>query len=203
MSSLRIIAGRFGGRTIQAAGGDVTRPTTDRVREAWASTVGSLSTEGFASARVLDAFAGSGALGFEALSRGAAQVTFCERDRRALAALKANREFLDEKHQYTTIRALDVFSPAAVRLLKESGPYSLVLLDPPYACTAGKVKGLLHNLAITGALSTGALVTYECSADAPEGLDGAVLCAACSPASLHMVSCKTYGATRIEYLVYR
>jgi 16S rRNA (guanine966-N2)-methyltransferase len=173
------------------------------VREAWASTVGSLLPGGFAEARVLDAFAGSGALGLEALSRGAAQVTFCERDRRALVVLRANRDLLDEGHQSTTILAVDTFASTTVKLLKSSGPYDLVLLDPPYACAVGKIKGLLHSLAVIGALSTGVLVSYECAADAPEGLDGAVLCSACSPASLHMVSCKTYGATRIEYLFYR
>ncbi|MDR1083182.1 MAG: RsmD family RNA methyltransferase [Coriobacteriales bacterium] len=88
---MRIIAGRYKGQTIKALAGETTRPTTNRVKEAWASTITSLSADGFAQARVLDAFAGSGALGLEALSRGASHVTFCERNRRALEVLKANR----------------------------------------------------------------------------------------------------------------
>ncbi|MDR1015643.1 MAG: 16S rRNA (guanine(966)-N(2))-methyltransferase RsmD [Coriobacteriales bacterium] len=200
---MRIVAGRYKGRLLRAAPGTTTRPTTDRVREAWASTLGSLCTEGFAGASVLDAFAGSGALGLEALSRGASSVLFCERDRRALDALDANRASLEGAEEESSVLALDVFSPKAVGPLRRSGPYDLVLLDPPYACHAGKLQGLLHSLAVTGALRTGALVTYEHLAAAGTPLDGAVLCAACSPASLHMVSCKTYGTTQIDYLRYR
>jgi 16S rRNA (guanine966-N2)-methyltransferase len=200
---MRIIAGCYGGRTIRAVPGTVTRPTTDRVREAWASTTASLLPNGFAQVRVLDAFAGSGALGLEALSRGAARVTFCEHDRRALEVLRENRDALDAGHATTTLLAVDSFAPKTVRLLKESGPYDLVILDPPYACAVGRIKTLLHSLAVTGSLSTGALITYERRNDGSEGLDKSVLCAACSPASLQMVSCKTYGTTQIEYLHYR
>jgi 16S rRNA (guanine966-N2)-methyltransferase len=173
------------------------------VREAWASTVDSLLPEGFFGARVLDAFAGSGALGLEALSRGASRVVFCERDRRALATLNTNRDMLDEGHDATTVLAVDVFTPKALKLLTASGPYDLVLLDPPYACAVGKIKAFLHSLAVIGALGTGALITYEHLAKGNEGLDKTVLCSACSPASLHMVSCKTYGTIRMEYLLYR
>jgi 16S rRNA (guanine966-N2)-methyltransferase len=200
---MRIVAGRYKGRVIRALPGTTTRPTTDRVREAWASTLCSLRSEGLTGAHVLDAFAGSGALGLEALSRGASSVVFCERDRRALGALNANRASLEGAKEASTVLALDVFSPKAVVLLRQAGPYDLVVLDPPYACHAGKLQGLLHSLAVTGALKAGALVTYEHPSAAGTPLDGAVLCAACSPASLHMVSCKTYGTTQMDYLRYR
>jgi 16S rRNA (guanine966-N2)-methyltransferase len=203
MSRVRIIAGHYGGRTIRVLAGETTRPTAERTREAWASTITSLLPEGFAQRRVLDAFAGSGALGFEALSRGATHVTFCERDRRAGEILRENRELFDEEHHATTILSVDIFTSKAVRLLKEAGPYDLVVLDPPYVCATGKIKTLLHSLAVVGALNTEALITYEQGNNAKEGLDGSVLCAACSPASLQMVSCKTYGTSRIEYLRYR
>jgi 16S rRNA (guanine966-N2)-methyltransferase len=161
MSRLRVIAGRYGGRTIRALAGDTTRPTTDRVREAWASTVTSLLPEGFARARVLDAFAGSGALGLEALSRGALHVTFCERDRRALDVLRANCDLLDSGHAATAVLAADTFAPPTLRLLSGQGPYDLVILDPPYACAASRVTAFLSTLAKAGALSDGALITYE------------------------------------------
>jgi 16S rRNA (guanine966-N2)-methyltransferase len=200
---VRIIAGLYKGQTIQAVRGASTRPTTDRVREAWASTLCGLLPEGFEGARVLDAFAGSGALGLEALSRGAKHVVFCERDPRALRTLRANVGLFDPERRTTSVLALDVLAPKAVRPLKEAGPYNLVILDPPYAYPAGRVQGLLHSLAVTGSLVTAALVAYEHRAGESDGLDGCVLCSACSPASLRMVSCKTYGTTRIDYLCYR
>jgi 16S rRNA (guanine966-N2)-methyltransferase len=227
MSRMRIIAGRLGGQTLRALAGEVTRPTAERVREAWASTIGSLLPEGFARLRVLDAFAGSGALGLEALSRGAAHATFCERDRRALVVLKENLDALvgtggsgtggsgtsgsgaggsgtddTDADGATTLLSVDAFAPSTLKLLKQAGPYDLVILDPPYACAAGRLKTLLGGLARVGALSTDALVTYERSRDAGEGLNGSVLCAAYFPASLQMLSCKTYGTTRVEYLRY-
>jgi 16S rRNA (guanine966-N2)-methyltransferase len=162
-----------------------------------------LRSDGFAQARVLDLFAGSGALGLEALSRGAAHVTFCECNRRALEVLRENCDLIDSDHRVTTIYAVDSFAPKSVGLLKQAGPYDLIILDPPYAYSAGKIRNLLHSCAVTGSLSSRALVTYEHRRDANESLDGSVLCAACSPASLQMVSCKTYGTTQIEYLFYR
>ena len=90
---MRIIAGEFRGRTLKAPKGEGTRPTTDRVREAMMSTVHS-ARGGFDDAVVLDAFAGSGALGLEALSRGARSVQFCERGGEALRALNANVRLL-------------------------------------------------------------------------------------------------------------
>src|SRR4051794_41398460 len=86
---MRIVAGRFGGRRLHAPPGRGTRPTSDRVREALFSTLGPLD-----GAVVLDLFAGSGALGIEALSRGAARVVLVERDARAAAVIRANLEAL-------------------------------------------------------------------------------------------------------------
>ena len=86
---MRIVAGRFGGRRLQAPPGRGTRPTSDRVREALFSTLGPLG-----GALVLDLFAGSGALGLEALSRGAAHADLVERDARAAAVARANAEAL-------------------------------------------------------------------------------------------------------------
>ena len=87
---MRIVAGQYRGRRIEAPKGEGTRPTTDRVREALFSRLVSLTAPDLGGGSALDAFAGSGALGFEALSRGIGRVTFVERDRAALATLKAN-----------------------------------------------------------------------------------------------------------------
>jgi 16S rRNA (guanine966-N2)-methyltransferase len=211
MSRLRIIAGRYGGRTIRALAGDTTRPTTDRVREAWASTVVSLLPQGFARARVLDAFAGSGALGLEALSRGAGHVTFCERDRRALDVLRANRDALDSGHEATAVLAADTFAPQTLRLLSAQGPYDLVILDPPYVCAVDRVAVFLGALATAGSLSDGALITYErprpaAPVNARAGSDEndeAIIRADGFPAGFQMVSCKTYGLTQMEYFLYQ
>lgn len=199
---MRIIAGRFKGREIKAVPGTGTRPTTDRTREAWASTINSLCSEGFEGLTVLDAFAGSGALGLEALSRGAAAAVFAENDKRALAILRQNVSQFREDDSLATILGIDVLSPRAVKPLRESGPYDLVFLDPPYCLPAVKVEGLLRLLAKAGSLAMGALIAYEHSSVVKSGLDGLVLCSACSPAGLSMVSCKTYGITGIEYLRY-
>ncbi len=121
---VRIIAGRWGGRVIAAPKGRATRPTTDRVREAWMSA---LAPE-LPDARVLDLFAGSGALGLEALSRGAAHVTFVEKSGRAIDALKANLRALDAEAQADVVRA------DAETFVRRLGPgeYDIALADPPY-----------------------------------------------------------------------
>jgi 16S rRNA (guanine966-N2)-methyltransferase len=194
---MRIIAGRFGGRTIKMPGGSQTRPTSDRVREAWASSVTSLHPDGFGAARVLDAFAGSGALGFEALSRDASYVTFCERDRRALEVLRVNRDSFDAEHSCTTLLAVDTFASRSGELLKRAGPYDLVFLDPPYTCDIKRIKDLVCRLVSSGALSAGALITYEHRTGSLRTGEEDF------PAGLQMVSCKTYGATQLTYLRYR
>ena len=121
---MRIIAGRWRGHTIQAPAGDRTRPTTDRVRDAWMSMMQPLLPD----ARVLDLFAGSGALGLETLSRGARHVTFVERSRPVLKVLRANIATLGADAE-TRVVAGD-----ALRFVEgvEPGQYDLVVADPPY-----------------------------------------------------------------------
>jgi 16S rRNA (guanine966-N2)-methyltransferase len=122
---VRIIAGEWGGRRIQAPPGQATRPTTDRVREAWMSV---LAPE-IPGARVLDLFAGSGALGLEALSRGAAHATFVESAAPALRVLRANLEALGAGERATVVRG------DALRFADGLAPgaFDLALADPPYA----------------------------------------------------------------------
>ncbi len=157
---MRIVAGRHGGRRLAAPPGRDTRPTSDRVREAVFSILGPL--EG---ARALDLYAGSGALGIEALSRGAASAVFVERDRRALAALQANLDALGIEGD---IRGADAL--AALRDARNRGEtYDLVLCDPPYRL-APDLGGPLGE-ALAPVLAPGARVVTESDRRAPLDLD--------------------------------
>jgi 16S rRNA (guanine966-N2)-methyltransferase len=126
---MRIIAGDWRGRAIDAPPGQATRPTADRVRETLfsmlASRLGSLED-----LRVADLFAGSGALGFEALSRGAALVTFVENDSKAAATIKRNAETLSATDR---VRMLG----SSALALPRSEPFDLIFADPPYAAESG------------------------------------------------------------------
>jgi 16S rRNA (guanine966-N2)-methyltransferase len=117
---VRVVAGEFKGRRLHAPRGARTRPTADRVREALFSMLGDVS-----GARVLDLYAGSGALGIEALSRGAKSALFVERDRRALVALRRNLEAVGAEAE---IRNQDALRFIASR----EGVFDLVFCDPPY-----------------------------------------------------------------------
>lgn len=134
---MRVVAGRWGGRRLVAPPGAGTRPTSDRVREALFSILGPLDGE-----RVLDLYAGSGALGIEALSRGAAAAVFVERDPRAVRALREN---LDALGAEAAVRRADV--ARALRDARERAEtYSLVLCDPPYRLAAGLGRELSEAL---------------------------------------------------------
>jgi 16S rRNA (guanine(966)-N(2))-methyltransferase RsmD len=124
--SMRVIAGRLGGRRLKAPRGTVTRPTSDRVRESVFALLGDLQ-----GARVLDLFAGAGGLGIEALSRGAARAVFVDRDARALRALKANLATLEIARDAGEVRRADALAALrSARARKET--YDLVFIDPPY-----------------------------------------------------------------------
>ena len=116
----------MGSRRLRAPTGDATRPTSDRVREALFSVLGGRSV--LADARVLDVFAGTGALGLEALSRGATRVTFVERDAKALVCLRANVDELG------LVSECKVHACAVEAFVRRAQPeFSLLLADPPYA----------------------------------------------------------------------
>lgn len=129
---MRIIAGEWRGRKLTAPRGDATRPTADRTRETLFSMLTS-RLGSFEDLRVADLFAGSGALGLEALSRGAAHCLFVEQERGALDAIKGNIAHLDCR-QRTAIEAGSVMGLRAA-----SAPYDLLLADPPYRTGAGEV----------------------------------------------------------------
>ena len=149
---MRIIAGRLGGRKIEAPEGLETRPTSDRVREALFSRLGHIQ-----GARALDLYAGTGALGIEAISRGAKRAVFVESARAAVATLRANVEALG------LTADTQVFAQAITRSLPHLaplGPFDLVFLDPPYA-SLPEVPPIIAALLKAGALSPTARVIVE------------------------------------------
>jgi 16S rRNA (guanine966-N2)-methyltransferase len=158
---VRIIAGHWRGRPLVAPKGDTTRPTADRTREALfsmlASRIGS-----FEGLTVADLFAGSGALGLEALSRGAASCIFVEQDKPALDALRANADKLG-------IRA-DIRAQSVLALGAASAPLDLVLMDPPYGTGAGIVA--LDKLARLGWIGPATWVSIETARDEEPSLAG-------------------------------
>ena len=131
---MRVVAGAYKGRRLRAPAGAATRPTADRVREAIFSMLGPLEGE-----RVLDLFAGSGALGIEAASRGAAAVTFVEADPRALRAIRRNLAELP-------LDAEVVRSDALGYLRARPGPFELVFVDPPYSSALDLAEPLAERL---------------------------------------------------------
>lgn len=173
----RIIAGKYGGRRIQTPPGDGTRPTSDRVREAMFSSIQS-ELGGFDGLRVLDLFAGSGALGLEALSRGAAFAEFVESNAKAAAVIKRNLADLGASGTITRTSAEKyVLRPVAE-------PFDLIFLDPPYALSTAEVGALVAALRQPDAL----FVVERSSRDPftwPEGVEG--------------LRDKAYGETRVWY----
>jgi 16S rRNA (guanine966-N2)-methyltransferase len=175
---MRVIAGRLGGRRLVAPRGLATRPTSDRVREALFSALGDVT-----GAHVLDLFAGTGALGIEALSRGAERATFVESARPALAALRANLSALDLEAASRVIHA-----PCERAIASLDGAYDLVFADPPYAATAS-IPGLFAALTAAGRIRRGARAVVEHASRDPAPEIG----------SLARRSSRAYGDTSLTF----
>ena len=189
---MRIVAGRHRGRRIEAPEGLAVRPTGDRTREA----VFNILTQGklhwrsqaeaggnpLAGACVLDAFAGTGALGLEALSRGAAEVTFMEEQAAALTACKRNVQALDEGARCRVL-SCDVLRPP-----RAAAACELVLMDPPY--NQGLAPPALSALLDAGWLAPGALAVVELMAGEP--LE--------PPAGFEILEERKYGKARVVFL---
>jgi 16S rRNA (guanine966-N2)-methyltransferase len=168
---VRVVAGEFKGRRLHTPRGSRTRPTADRVREALFSMLGDVS-----GARVLDLYAGSGALGIEALSRGAKSALFVERDRQALAALRRN---LDAVGANADVRRQDARS----FLARPEGKFDLVFCDPPYD-DAPRAAAVLTD-ALPGIAGENARIVTESDKRNPLLL------------SLPLLAERAYGDTRI------
>jgi len=158
---MRIIAGQWRGRPIIAPKGDATRPTADRMREALFSMLAS-RLGSFEELAVADLFAGSGALGLEALSRGAASCVFVEQDRAAVDALKANIAKLGAK--------ADVRAQSVLALPPATKPYDLILMDPPYGTGAGAVA--LDKLGRLGWADAATWISIETAKNETVEVDG-------------------------------
>jgi 16S rRNA (guanine(966)-N(2))-methyltransferase RsmD len=171
---MRIVAGEHRGRRLRAPAGPGTRPTADRVREALFSILGPVD-----GLRVLDLYAGSGALGIEALSRGAASATFVESARPALDAIRANLEAIGAPD--AEVAAADVL--AWLRAAADEAVFDLVFCDPPYDAAA-RIAQPLSELLPRVAGPEGLIVTESAKRN-PLALD------------IPLVDERTYGDTRI------
>lgn len=189
---MRIIAGEFRGRRLDAPKGDGTRPTTDRVRESLMSAIHS-ARGGFAGARVLDAFAGSGALGMEALSRGAVSAVFCERDRSAADVVERNMRTLGLNRDTARLMRGDVLKRLPAPMA--GAPFDLVFLDPPYALGAAEVLDLLGRLDAAGSLAGDVLASYE-----HDGAHDAAVEALAVERGWDIVSHRRFGDTAVDFL---
>jgi len=158
---MRVIAGTYGGRTLKAPPGDATRPTSDRVREALFSILGARVP----GADVLDLFAGSGALGLEALSRGAGSVTFVDDAHPAIKAINANLQALSATAAVRRSDALRFLMHAS----QSAAQYDLVFLDPPYRHAERLTRPL--SAALPAVLAPGAVVVAESDRRAPLALE--------------------------------
>jgi 16S rRNA (guanine966-N2)-methyltransferase len=156
---MRVIAGRLGGRRLKAPRGRLTRPTSERVREALFAMLADI--EG---ARVLDLFAGTGALGIEALSRGAEHAVFVERDASAARVLRENLEALELVPEAAEVRRGDALAALeSARRAKET--YDLVFIDPPY--DQARDWGAELSAALPWVLAPGARMVVESDRRAP------------------------------------
>ena len=183
---MRVVGGRHRGRRLIAPPGDAVRPTSDRAREALFNILshGEFAAAGlpFADDNVVDAFAGTGALGLEALSRGAARVAFIETDRAALGALRRNLAALDEED------GADIFPGDATRPPRAPYPAALAFLDPPYH--SGLAAPALTALTEMGWVAPRAVAVVELAVKEPFD----------PPAGFAMIEERRYGAAKLVFL---
>jgi 16S rRNA (guanine966-N2)-methyltransferase len=177
----RIVAGSAGGRRLKVPPKG-TRPTSERVREALFSSLESLiDLDGV---RVLDLYAGSGALGFEALSRGAGHATFVESDRRAAEVLKANAKELPFRDVLIANRSAEAYAAT------EGEPFDVVFADPPYAVTDGELEKVLSGLVNAARLTAGAVLIVERASRSAEPA---------WPEGVESLRAKRYGDTAVYW----
>jgi 16S rRNA (guanine966-N2)-methyltransferase len=186
---MRIVSGHFRGKTLATPSGEATRPTSDRARQAVFNILEHAAwSKGVRAARVIDLFAGSGALGFEALSRGAAFCLFVETDEAARGAIRENVEAMG-LFGATRVHRRDA-TDLGVRPGGDGPAFDLAFLDPPYAKGLGETA--LEKLASGGWLAPGATVVFERGASEP---DFAV-------AGFAALDERGYGAAQVHFLRY-
>ena len=192
---MRIIAGEFGGRKLTPPTNMKTRPTTDRVRESiFSALISRLGS--FESVNVLDAFGGSGALGLEALSRGAQSCCFFEKDVRAAKVLKSNIKSLGLCNQRAKLFTQDIFQAASRGSIAQDA-FNLILLDPPYAYLPSQIATLLNDLYSQSLIAQNAVIMYEHASESSAEVDS---CFA-EYAFLEGDGCRSFGSTIISYFI--
>lgn len=183
---MRIVGGRFKGRVIAAPNGRDTRPTSDRARESVFNMLAHADwSPGIEGRRVLDLFAGSGALGLEALSRGAAFALFVETEAAARGAIRDNIEAFGLFGE-TRIHRRDA-TDLGVKPAGLNDPFDLVFLDPPY--NKGLGERALSRLRDGGWITADAPIVYECAADETPVLAG-----------YETLDTRAYGAAKVIFL---
>ena len=184
---MRLVSGRFKGRPIVAPPGQATRPTSDRARQALFDVIAHAAwAPDLDGAKVIDLFAGSGALGFEALSRGAAYCLFVETDEAARGAIRENIDALD-LFGHTRVHRRDA-ADLGVRHSSAGGPFDLAFLDPPYRKGLG--ERAIAELLAGGWLAPGALIVFERAAEEPSfDLPG-----------FEVIDIRTWGAAQVAFL---
>jgi 16S rRNA (guanine966-N2)-methyltransferase len=184
---VRIVAGRFRGKALIAPPGEGTRPTSDRARQAVFNILEHAAwAEGLEGRRVVDLFAGSGALGFEALSRGAAFCLFVETDEAARGAIRDNVEAFG-LFGATRVHRRDA-TDLGVRPASAGPAFDVAFLDPPYRKGLGEAA--LARLGEGGWLQPGALVVFERGSDEPDP----------QIAGFELLDARDYGAARVLFL---
>ena len=192
---MRILACKWKAKELTThEGRGTTRPTTSRIRESMMSMCAHQCNLSFSTCSVLDAFAGSGALGFELLSRGAAHLTAVEKNRTSFACLLANARNLHATSQEAQLICGDIFAPALYTRFAQ--PANLIVLDPPYAMSAAEISTLVAQFAECGVCAPSALIMYEHSRNEP------LVCADNAPYSLDLLSEKSHGQTYMSLYRY-
>jgi 16S rRNA (guanine966-N2)-methyltransferase len=183
---MRIVSGSFRGKTLAAPQGEATRPTSDRARQAIFNILEHAAwSNGVRDQRVIDLFAGSGALGFEALSRGAAFCLFVETDTAARGAIRENVEAMGQ-FGTTRVHRRDA-TDLGVRPGADGPAFELAFLDPPYAKGLGEIA--LESLATGGWLAPGAIAVFERGASEPD----------LSVPGYTSLDVRDYGAARVHF----
>lgn len=185
-ASMRIVGGKFKGRALVAPAGRTTRPTSERAREAVFNILAHASwSPGLEGRRVLDLFAGAGALGFEALSRGAAFALFVDTDADARGAIRQNIEALG-LFGASRLHRRDA-TDLGVKPAGLGGPFDLVFLDPPYGKGLGEAA--LARLGPGQWIAPAALIVFECGADETPSTPG-----------FETLDARDYGAAKVLFL---
>jgi 16S rRNA (guanine966-N2)-methyltransferase len=186
---VRIVSGEFRGKTLAAPAGQATRPTSDRARQAIFNILEHAPwSDGVRDKRVIDLFAGSGALGFEAVSRGAAFCLFVETDEAARGAIRENVEAMGLFGR-TRVHRRNA-TQLGVRPGADGPAFDIAFLDPPYAKGLGETA--LQRLAEGGWLAPGALVVFERGAGEADF----------EIAAYEKLDARDYGAARVHFLSY-